>query len=86
MNGDTVSRCPLQVVCRDFINLKIKINNDPSENEHENDSVKLISVKLSKQRNQTITRDELDVILGISHLSYESIKSTRSRMINSINE
>lgn len=53
---------------------------------HENDSVKLISVKLSKQRNQTITRDELDVILGISHLSYESIKSTRSRMINSINE
>jgi len=28
----------------------------------------------------------LDVILGISHLSYESIKSTRSRMINSINE
>ena len=53
---------------------------------HENDSVKLISVKLSKQRNQTITRIELDVILGISHLSYESIKSTRSRLINSINE
>ncbi len=53
---------------------------------NENDSVKLLSDKLSKQRNQTISRDELDVILGISYLSYESIKSTRSRLVNSINE
>lgn len=61
----------------------IKIKRDDV---HENDSVKLISYKLSIQLNRTISRDELDVILGISHLSYESIKSTRSRLVNSINE
>jgi hypothetical protein len=61
----------------------IKIKRD---NVNENDSVKLISDKLSIQLNRTISRDELDVILGISHLSYESIKSTRSRLVNSINE
>ncbi len=53
---------------------------------NKNDSVKLISDKLSKIRKQTISRDELDVILGISHLSFESIKTIRSRLVNSINE
>ena len=45
-----------------------------------------IENKLAKYINRRVSKDELDDLLGISHHSYETIKSKRSLIIKQINE
>lgn len=51
----------------------------------EDDGILKIVKTLSNRRGEVIERDEMNMLLGISNLSNESMKSTRSRMIKSIN-
>lgn len=43
-------------------------------------------LKFIEERGKTVSRDELDILLGINHLSSDTIKSNRSVMIKKINE
>lgn len=43
-------------------------------------------LRFIEERGKTVSRDELDILLGISHLSSDTIKSNRSVMIKKINE
>ena len=45
-----------------------------------------IEKRLLVSKGSTIKREELDELLGISHLSFDSIKSKRSSMIRTIND
>ena len=45
-----------------------------------------IEKRLLINKGSTIKREELDELLGISHLSFDSIKSKRSSMIRTIND
>ena len=45
-----------------------------------------IEKRLLVNKGSTIKREELDELLGISHLSFDSIKSKRSSMIRTIND
>ncbi len=59
---------------------KINLNNySAKENTFE------IEKRLLVNKGSTIKREELDELLGISHLSFDSIKSKRSAMIRTIN-
>jgi len=60
---------------------KINLNNySAKENTFE------IEKRLLVNKGSTIKREELDELLGISHLSFDSIKSKRSAMIRTIND
>jgi hypothetical protein len=60
---------------------KINFNNySAKENTFE------IEKRLLVNKGSTIKREELDELLGISHLSFDSIKSKRSSMIRTIND
>ncbi|MDP4685437.1 MAG: hypothetical protein NWS53_01000 [Salibacteraceae bacterium] len=43
-------------------------------------------LRFIEERGKTVSRDELDILLGINHLSSDTIKSNRSVMIKKINE
>ena len=45
-----------------------------------------IEKRLLVSKGSTIKREELDELLGIAHLSFDSIKSKRSSMIRTIND
>ena len=45
-----------------------------------------IEKRLLVSKGLTIKREELDELLGIAHLSFDSIKSKRSSMIRTIND
>ena len=66
-----------------LIILLIKKINLSSNSSHENTLE--IEKKLLINKGSVIKRDELDELLGISHLSFDSIKSKRSSMIRTIN-
>jgi hypothetical protein len=44
-----------------------------------------IENKLKDQQSKTISKEKLDEIFGISHHSYDTIKTRRSLIINTIN-
>ena len=66
-----------------LIILLIKKINLSSNSSHENTLE--IEKKLLINKGSVIKREELDELLGISHLSFDSIKSKRSSMIRTIN-
>ena len=41
---------------------------------------------MSEEKDYVIKREELDKILGITHLSFDSIKSKRSSIIRNVND
>jgi hypothetical protein len=45
-----------------------------------------IEIKLIKLKASTISKNNLDTILSISHYSYETIKTRRSSLVNQLNE
>ena len=45
-----------------------------------------VEKRLLDNKGKIIKREELDELLGISHLSFDSIKSKRSSLIRSIND
>jgi arsenate reductase-like glutaredoxin family protein len=45
-----------------------------------------IETKLIKLKASTISKNNLDTILSISHYSYETIKTRRSLLINQLNK
>ena len=71
------------ILCILIILLIKKINlNSYSANENTFE----IEKRLLVNKGSTIKREELDELLGISHLSFDSIKSKRSSMIRTIND
>lgn len=48
--------------------------------------LQIIVNKLKDHQSKTISKEELDEFLGISHHSYETIKTRRSSLINTINK
>ena len=53
---------------------------------NEDDNLNNILNVLFEKIGTTLTKDELDELLGISNLTVDSIKSQRSRFISSIND
>ena len=60
---------------------KQKINSNGRTQELANIENKFFDIKST-----TITKEDLDVLLGISHYSYETIKTKRSSMLNKLNQ
>ena len=50
------------------------------------EELQIIVNKLKDHQSKTISKEELDEFLGISHHSYETIKTRRSSLINTINK
>ena len=50
------------------------------------EELQIIVNKLKDHQSKTISKEELDEFLGISHHSYETIKTRRSLLINTINK
>ena len=50
------------------------------------EELQIIVNKLKNHQSKTISKEELDEFLGISHQSYETIKTRRSLLINTINK
>lgn len=50
------------------------------------EDLQIIVNKLKNHQSKTISKEELDEFLGISHHSYETIKTRRSLLINTINK
>jgi len=59
---------------------------EPKIENEKNEEILEIEGKLQKYINKRISREELDVILSISHYSHETIKKRRSTLVNQINE
>ncbi|MBT4917870.1 MAG: hypothetical protein HON09_00210 [Flavobacteriaceae bacterium] len=59
---------------------KYKVSNSSSQELQE------IEKKLIKLKASTISKNNLDTVLSISHYSYETIKTRRSSLINELNE
>ena len=67
-----------------FFNIKRRKENKLSNNKVDN--TLYIEEKLIRFKNSIITKEKLDELFNISHYSYETIKSRRSKIINHINE
>ena len=67
-----------------FIRIK-KVNTINTLPDNLKQEILIIINKLNDQKSNAISKDKLDEIFGIKHLSYESIKTKRSFFINLIN-
>ena len=50
------------------------------------DELQEIEKKIIKLKGSTVSKNNLDTVLSISHYSYETIKTRRSSLINQLNE
>jgi hypothetical protein len=57
-----------------------------TESDSSLDELQEIEKKLIKLKGSTVSKNNLDKILSISHYSYETIKTRRSSLVNQLNE
>ena len=50
------------------------------------DELQEIEKKIIKLKGSTVSKNNLDTVLSISHYSYETIKTRRSSLINQLNQ